>query len=139
METRIETLPPQLDEENAHGSSSPIHALMKEPVLPSYEAAPATLPREFACGSLRDGRLRVVEPIKAVWREEDEGIVVEAAELNEFGFGDNLSEAMADLQAAIAELYFTLEREQHGLGPDLAAVWATLARKLRRADAGLHA
>ena len=118
--------------------AKPIKAA-QAPVVPSHETKSITLPREFAVESLLDGRLQVVEPIKALWREEDEGIVVEAAELNEFGFGDNLSEAMADLQAAIAELYFTLEREQHGLGSDLAAVWATLARKLRRADAGLNA
>ena len=74
------------------------------PAAPSRGAASATLPREFAVDSLLDGRLRVVEPIKAAWREEDEGFVVEAGELNEFGFGDNLPEAVADLQAAIAEL-----------------------------------
>ena len=46
------------------------------------------------------------------------------------GFGANFSEAIADLQAAIAELRFTLEAEQERLGPDLQAVRATLARKV---------
>ena len=87
---------------------------------------------------LADERLRVVEPIDVVQREEDGQCVVEAAELNEFGFGNNLSEAIADLQAAVAELYFTLDAERNRLGPDLAAVWATLNRKLRRADVSLR-
>ena len=61
--------------------------------------------------------------------------VVEATELNEFGFGETLSEALTDLQAAIAELYFTLEEDQDRLGPDLSSVWDVLSRKIRKADA----
>ena len=61
--------------------------------------------------------------------------VVEAPELNEFGFGDNLSEALSDLQAAIAELYFTLETDREQLGPDLTSVWVVLSKKVRRAGA----
>ncbi len=45
-----------------------------------------------------------------------------------------MSQAIADLQTAIAELYFKLDAEQDRLGPDLAAVWETLTRKIRRAD-----
>ena len=103
------------------------------PVLDGPEITPT--PREFTLGSLRDGRLRVVEPIEVVQTAEDGKCVVETPELNEFGFGDNPSEAIADLQAAIAELYFTLNDEKDRLGPDLAAVWTTLSRKLRKADA----
>ena len=96
------------------------------PVFDGPEITPT--PREFTLGSLRDGRLRVVEPIEVVQTAEDGKCVVETPELNEFGFGDNPSEA-------IAELYFTLNDEKDRLGPDLAAVWTTLSRKLRKADA----
>jgi hypothetical protein len=92
-------------------------------------------PDRFALGSLRDGRLRVVKPIDVVQMSMGGKFVVEAPELNEFGFGDGFSEAIADLQAAIAELYFTLETEQKRLGPDLAAVWSIISQKVRRADA----
>ena len=94
-----------------------------------------SLPDRFALASLRDGRLRVVNPIDVVQMSEGGKFVVEAPELNEFGFGDGFSEAIADLQAAIAELYFTLETERNRLGPDLAAVWSILSRKVRIADA----
>ena len=94
-----------------------------------------SMPERFALGSLRDGRLRVAESIEVVQMMEGGKYVVEAADLNEFGFGDNLSEAVADLQAAIAELYLTLEADQRRLGPDLAAVWGILSRKVRKADA----
>lgn len=97
------------------------------------------LPRSFALGSLRDGRLRIVDPIAVTRFEEGNQFVLEAPELNEFGFGENLSEAIADLQSAIAELYLTLEAEQARLGPDLRSVWDVLIRKVRKADAVIRA
>ena len=97
------------------------------------------VPENFALGNLRDTRLRVIETIEVKQMTEDNQYVVEATELNEFGFGDNLSEAIKDLQAAIAELYLTLESEQKRLGPDLAKVWSILSRKVRKADAANRA
>ena len=94
-------------------------------------------PEGFTLASLRDGRLRVVEPIRVAQMVEEGRYVIEASELNEFGFGDNFSEAIQDLQEAIAELYLTLEAEQGQLGPDLASVWNVVARKVRRADAAV--
>ena len=92
-------------------------------------------PETFTLDSLRDGRLRVVEPFEVVPMLEGGKHVVEAPELNEFGFGDDLSEALSDLQAAIAELYFTLETDREQLGPDLTSVWVVLSKKARRAGA----
>ena len=106
------------------------------PIVERNEAVEASRPPErFKLGSLRDGRLRVVEPIGVVQMSEGRKFIVETPELNEFGFGDGFSEAIADLQAAIAELYFTLETEQERLGPELARVWSILSRKVRIADA----
>ena len=93
------------------------------------------VPASFTLDSLRDGRLRVVEPIEVIPMMEGGKYVAEAPELNEFGFGDNLVGAVSDLQAAIAELYFTLEAEQMRLGADLASVWGALSRKVHKADA----
>ena len=129
---RIQEFEPPLQKGDDHAFAS-IREFVGLLVLDGPEALP--VPREFTLGSLRDGRLRVVEPIEVVQTAEDGKCVVETPELNEFGFGDNPSEAIADLQAAIAELYFTLNNEKDRLGPDLAAVWTTLSRKLRRADA----
>lgn len=85
---------------------------------------------EVLLGSLRDGRLRVYSPIKIKFEEEGEHTIAEAVELNEFGFGENPSEALADLQRTIAELYFTLEGEQSRLGKDLQNVWNGLKEKI---------
>jgi hypothetical protein len=93
-------------------------------------------PKTFTLGSLRDGRLRVSDPIEVTQMVVEGGkYVIEATELNEFGFGNNHSEAIQDLQAAIAELYLTLEAEQGRLGLDLVAVWGVISQKVRKADA----
>lgn len=87
-------------------------------------------PERLLLGALRDGRLRVRSPISVRLTSENRDFVAEAEELTEFGFGKNPSEALIDLQNAIAELYFTLQQEQGRLGPDLELVWANLERKL---------
>lgn len=92
------------------------------PVLPDY----------ILLGSLADGRLRVQSPITVKFTKENQHIIAEAVELDEFGFGANLSDALRDLQRAIVELYFTLEEGKARLGPDLQRVWTTLRHKLRR-------
>jgi hypothetical protein len=90
------------------------------------------VPNEVLLGSLRDGRLHVHSPIKIIFTKEDKHIITEAVELNEFGFGENPSEALADLQCAIAELYLTLDKEQERLGMDLQSVWGILQEKIRK-------
>lgn len=88
---------------------------------------------ELQLGFLRDWRLRILEPLHVVVGEEEDGIVsAEAGEVNEFGYGGNMTEAVADLQCALAELYFSLEDSQERLGDDLRATWAVLQRKIAR-------
>jgi len=78
------------------------------------------------------GRLKVHSPIKVRFATEGKHTIAEAVEINEFGFGENISEAIADLQHAIAELYITLEEEQDHLGTDLQGVWSVLQNKLHK-------
>lgn len=92
----------------------------------------AVLPDRLFLGSLADGRLRVREPLNVVVRADGGNVVVEADEINEFGFGTNFAEALRDLQRAIVELYFRLEEEQDRLGPDLEHVWRRLVSVLQR-------
>jgi hypothetical protein len=90
------------------------------------------LPDHFYVGALRDGRLRVVSPISVHLMVENEHIILESEEFDEFGFGNTFSEAIIDLQRAIAELYLTLAEEQNRLGPDLERVWSILQQKIQR-------
>ena len=86
---------------------------------------------QMLLGSLRDGRLRVYSPIRVKFTHEGQHVIAEAVELNEFGFGRNVSEAITELQHAIVELYFTLEKEQGRLGGDLQNVWSKLQKLIR--------
>jgi hypothetical protein len=94
------------------------------------ESLPITLKNEILLGTLRDSRLKIVIPIKVDFLNEKDKIIAEAEEINEFGFGDNRSEALVDLQRAIRELYFTLEKEHRKLGTDLQHVWEVLQKKI---------
>jgi len=123
-----------------------VHLRQQTDPLPSHEGESflpleyvpvdleSVVPSETLLGSLRDGRLRVHSPIKVKFATEGKHIIAEAVELNEFGFGENPSAALIDLQRAIAELYFTLEEEQDHLGKDLQNVWAEIQEKIRKHD-----
>ena len=93
-------------------------------------ALPLTLPARIKLESLADDRLRVKAAIEVVLTEEGGQIVAAAEGLDEFGFGDNLPEAIADLQHSLADLYMTLEAEQDHLGKGLRRVWAVLQVKV---------
>ena len=99
-------------------------------IILAAQRAPAALREELLVGTIRDGRLRVHSPIHVKVMREGEEVVTEATELNEFGFGENLSEALDDLQAAVRELYWSLMKDQHRLGPELERVWEVLHRKI---------
>lgn len=90
------------------------------------------IPDEILIGSLGDARLRVQSPIPIKFRPEGQQFTAEAVEFNEFGFGANRSEALRDLQLAIVELFFTLEKEQDCLRPDLQNIWACLQDKIHK-------
>jgi hypothetical protein len=122
------------DELGAHHRKFEEMALREllSPARASLEGLITPLPRQVLLGALRDGRLRVRSPIAVNITREDHHIIVEALEFDEFGFGNTLSEALVDLQHAIADLYLTLEQEQDHLGPDLERVWHSLQEKIQR-------
>ena len=95
-------------------------------------ALPLTLPARIKLESLADARLRVKAAIEVVIFETEGFILAEAVGLNEFGYGDDAVEAVAELRYAIADLYFSLEEDQHRLGKGLQEVWAVLQGKIEK-------
>ena len=91
-----------------------------------------TLPARIKLESLADDRLRVKAAIEVVIFETEGLVVAEAEELYECGDGADQGEAIADLQYAIADLYFTLEAEQGNLGQGFRQVWQILRAKVER-------
>ena len=90
------------------------------------------LPATVMLESLGAAELRVKAPIEVAVFAEGGQVVAAAAGLDEFGFGDDLPGAIGDLQAALADLYFTLEAEQGHLGKGLRRVWGVLQDKVER-------
>ena len=95
-------------------------------------APPLTLPARIKLESLSDDRLRVKGGIEVVIFAAEGFILAEAVGLNEFGYGDDAVEAVAELGYAIADLYFSLEEDQHRLGKGLQEVWEVLQGKIEK-------
>jgi hypothetical protein len=57
---------------------------------------------------------------------EDQWVIATYAEIDEFGYGGHLTEAVEDFRQSLIELYLTLKAEQDRLGLDLNMVWRRL-------------
>ena len=90
-----------------------------------------TLPETMLLGMLRDPRLRLLAPLTITFERENNDIIAYCEELEEFGFGTHLTEAIEDLQATIAELYFTLKEENDRLSSNLKRLWDSLHQKIK--------
>lgn len=90
------------------------------------------IPSQVSLASLHRGDLRVRVPFSVVIRSEGPAVIAQASEVEELGYGSNVSAALTDLQATLVELYETLEREESRLGPDLRQTWSTLQQKVER-------
>lgn len=95
-----------------------------------YPKPTAIRHEDFFLGTLLDGSLRVVEPIRVKVREIDGWFVLEACEIDEVSVGRTLGGTTMDLQEAIGELYHSLRADPCGLGRDLTRTWDVLRRKI---------
>ena len=68
-------------------------------------------------GCLREPRLRLRQPLAIKFCRQEGQVIAEAVELNGFEAGADPSAALVDLRHAIAELYRSLNAEQHRLAP----------------------
>src|SRR4029079_10775442 len=71
------------------------------------------VPGELMLGTLADQRIRVIAPIEVRLFEEEGQVVAQAPAFDEFGFGANASEALQDIQHALAQLYYSLGEMQN--------------------------
>ncbi len=109
---------PEIPAWDSYSDPKPVHAL----------------PDKMSIGRLRHVELRIIQPIEVRFSTEDALTIAEAPEFNETGFGGNRSEALVDLQFAIAELYFELKAEQHDLGSDLKTVWDKMSQAIEQLE-----
>ena len=99
------------------------------------EPQQASESRDAILDSLSDSRLRVIEPFQIQIIVEGDTVIVDAPEINDYGEGDTVEEAIKDLQASIVELFSDLAEEKDRLGTGLQHVYETLTKKLRKIDA----
>jgi hypothetical protein len=118
------TLPADPEDDKVDLWESLSRFAMTEPV--SEPQRLGEIDRSLLLGTLMDGRFRILRPIDVTLTKENDDVIAEAHELNEFGFGKNFSEALRDLQRTIVELYLSLTSGQHDLGPDLLHTLDTL-------------
>lgn len=83
-------------------------------------------PSRLILGNLNHPTLRLRHPLELLIEREDQWIVAAYPELDEFGYGAHLTEAVEDFRQSLIELYLTLKAEQDQLGPDLQKVWQRL-------------
>ena len=90
------------------------------------QTLPSATPRSLIIGTLPDARLRLVRPILAEVFGDGGRVGVWSPEFEELGTGKHLSAAVRDFQLSVIELYYSLEKDQQRLGPDLAQLWQRL-------------
>ncbi len=83
-------------------------------------------PVSILLGSLPDPVLFLREPITLDVEKEDGSFAVSSSEIDEFGVGEYLMDAVEDFQQSLVELYLTLRENQNSLGPAMMALWARL-------------
>lgn len=99
--------------------------------LPYFQAAcEPKLPDHLEIAGLRDGRIRVLQPIGVEISRDGDLVTVQIPEIDEYGQGASLGEAIEDLQRGVAELLLTLEEERESLGSDLEQVRQWLLARL---------
>jgi hypothetical protein len=129
----VESIKGVSDEEPLRGHPVPfvIDELEMSTVRGRITSIGPIIPETMLLGALRDPRLRLAAPLTITFERENNDIVAYCEELEEFGFGAHLTEAIEDLQATIAELYFTLKQENDRLGSNLRRIWHSLRQKVK--------
>lgn len=84
---------------------------------PETQREPAAEQTAILLDTLGDARLTVVEPFALSSHEEAGFVVVVCDDLDDFGYGDDLPEAVWHFQQSVVELYFAIDEDQDSLGP----------------------
>ena len=82
--------------------------------------------------NLGDPRLEVLVPFHVEILRDPEGVTVHDPETEVFGTGESEALALEDFQAALAELFLTLDEDRAGLGPALQETLRLLEAKVRK-------
>ena len=91
-------------------------------------------PDNLLFGIIREPSLRLFKAIPLSIERKRKSVIARWIEIDEFGYGRNLSEAAEDFAKTVTELYLTLMDKQEHLSEDLKQVWTTLNQHIGRRD-----
>lgn len=107
--------------ENRFPRGTPVKQLQHVgPVLPLIFPEQPDRPRMILMGLSGDSRLRLRRPIPVSISADGETVTAYVNDVEEFGYGPNLSAALEDLSKTLAQLLFSLAENEQRLGPGLA-------------------
>jgi hypothetical protein len=98
------------------------------PAVRHQTAAFSKAPKTVRFAGTIHPKLRLVEPIPLVIKRSEKLFVVEHQEMEEFGSGATLGDALVDFGKNLAELFFRLEEDRDRLGPDLQRALQVIRR-----------
>ncbi|MEW6417553.1 MAG: hypothetical protein AB1480_05450 [Nitrospirota bacterium] len=85
------------------------------------------IPYHLEIRSLHNDRLEIDSPVSVLVEEEEEQIIAYAPDLEIYGCGYDLAEALDDLRGSIVDMYYDLDKDKDKLGVDLKKVWDYLS------------
>jgi hypothetical protein len=91
---------------------------------------PRKPPSRIQFGLLRNRNLRMLRSIPLSIDRKGATVVAAWDEIEEFGYGRNITEALEDFGRTIEELFTTLSEKQQALSEDLARVWSVVSRHI---------
>jgi len=114
--------------EQPHATAEPTNGMFVSRLVIERNDRSDTFPDTFYLTTLQYSGLRLLEAVPLSARREGEHVVIVWDDLDEFGSAEHFTDALADFQISIAELFTTLTAEEQRLGPDLRATLQQLRR-----------
>jgi len=127
-DARVQVLEPGATLATGSREEAPDYALLSPEAAPSIQPLHIQLetlfqpPTSVVIGSLPDDRLRLLKPIRASIQVEEAGYIACNTQLEEYGYGRDVFEAVEDLQEVICELYWSLDEDEDRLSEHLRDV-----------------
>jgi hypothetical protein len=108
-----------------------VKQLLKNIQAPSHRPADGTT---IFIGDLRSDEYRLNTPIPVTIEYDEDTVIASFYDIEEYGIGEDLEEALSDLCAGLVEYYESLEENVHCLGPLPARHWKYLKTLISRQE-----
>ena len=80
---------------------------------------------------IRDPEIRVILPIPVTIEHNGDTVVAAWSQADEYGYGENRSEALEDFGQSVSQLFRTLSSDEKALGSEMSRVLDLLRRHIQ--------